>query len=160
MSSASCEDLERSGDVSEFEELVRSHQVERVVIAFSSLAHEHLLDIIRMSKRMRVKISVVPRLFEVIGHNVEIDQIEGMTLLGVRGARPHRVHDLAQARDRRDRRGARGCCCSPRCCSAVAIAIKLDLARARSSSASAASAARNQRVQHVKFRTMIDGADR
>ena len=55
------------------------------MIAFSSLAHEHLLDIIRMSKRMRVKISVVPRLFEVIGHNVEIDQIEGMTLLGVRG---------------------------------------------------------------------------
>jgi exopolysaccharide biosynthesis polyprenyl glycosylphosphotransferase len=53
------------------------------VIAFSSLAHEGLLDLIRMSKRLRLNISVVPRLFEVIGHGVEIDQIEGMTLLGL-----------------------------------------------------------------------------
>jgi exopolysaccharide biosynthesis polyprenyl glycosylphosphotransferase len=59
--------------------------VERVIVAFSSAQHERLLDVIRISKRLRVKISVVPRLFEVIGAGVEIDQVEGMTLLGIRG---------------------------------------------------------------------------
>jgi len=79
------EGITRLGGVQDFEAVCRQQRVERVVIAFSSLAHENLLDVIRVSKRLRVKISVVPRLFEVIGHSVEIDQIEGMTLLGLRG---------------------------------------------------------------------------
>jgi exopolysaccharide biosynthesis polyprenyl glycosylphosphotransferase len=79
------EGITRLGGVADFEAVCREHDVERVVIAFSSLAHEHLLDMIRVSKRLGLKISVVPRLFEVIGHSVEIDQIEGMTLLGLRG---------------------------------------------------------------------------
>jgi exopolysaccharide biosynthesis polyprenyl glycosylphosphotransferase len=78
-------DLPLLGDVEDFEGICRSYDVERVVIAFSSLSHEHLLDVIRRSKRLRLKITIVPRLFEVIGHGVEIDQIEGMTLLGLRG---------------------------------------------------------------------------
>jgi exopolysaccharide biosynthesis polyprenyl glycosylphosphotransferase len=77
--------ITRLGGVGDFEAVCREHDVERVVIAFSSLAHEHLLDMIRVSKRLGLKISVVPRLFEVIGHSVEIDQVEGMTLLGLRG---------------------------------------------------------------------------
>ncbi len=79
------EGITRLGGVQDFEAVCREHEVERVVIAFSSLAHESLLDMIRVSKRLHLKISVVPRLFEVIGHSVEIDQIEGMTLLGLRG---------------------------------------------------------------------------
>jgi exopolysaccharide biosynthesis polyprenyl glycosylphosphotransferase len=79
------EGITRLGGVGDFEAVCCEHDVERVVIAFSSLAHEHLLDMIRVSKRLGLKISVVPRLFEVIGHSVEIDQIEGMTLLGLRG---------------------------------------------------------------------------
>ncbi len=76
-------ELERLGDVSDFEDVCRRHDVERVIIAFSNLEHEGLLDLIRMGKRLRLKVSVVPRLFEVIGHGVAIDQIEGMTLLGL-----------------------------------------------------------------------------
>jgi exopolysaccharide biosynthesis polyprenyl glycosylphosphotransferase len=73
------------GAMSDFERICREADVERVIVAFSSAQHEHLLDVIRISKRLRVKISVVPRLFEVIGATVEIDQVEGMTLLGIRG---------------------------------------------------------------------------
>src|SRR5690606_35063680 len=68
-----------------FEQICAEHGIERVVIAFSSLSHEALLDAIRISKRLNMKITVVPRLFEVIGHAVEIDQLEGMTLMGLRG---------------------------------------------------------------------------
>jgi exopolysaccharide biosynthesis polyprenyl glycosylphosphotransferase len=78
-------DLPCLGAMSDFDRVCREADVERVIVAFSSAEHERLLDVIRISKRLRVKISVVPRLFEVIGSGVEIDSVEGMTLLGVRG---------------------------------------------------------------------------
>jgi exopolysaccharide biosynthesis polyprenyl glycosylphosphotransferase len=73
------------GELDRFEDISREFRVERVVIAFSSLSHEDLIDVIRTSKALQLKITVVPRLFEVIGHSVEVDQLEGMTLLGLRG---------------------------------------------------------------------------
>jgi exopolysaccharide biosynthesis polyprenyl glycosylphosphotransferase len=82
---SSMDDVRCLGPISDFERVCREADVERVIVAFSSAQHERLLDVIRISKRLRVKISVVPRLFEVIGAGVEIDQVEGMTLLGIRG---------------------------------------------------------------------------
>jgi exopolysaccharide biosynthesis polyprenyl glycosylphosphotransferase len=76
--------LRRLGGVEDFEAVCRANDVERVVIAFSSLDHTHLLDLIRAGRRLGLKVSVVPRLFEIMGQGVEIDQIEGMTLLGLR----------------------------------------------------------------------------
>jgi exopolysaccharide biosynthesis polyprenyl glycosylphosphotransferase len=73
------------GDLERFEDICRDFRVERVVVAFSSLSHEDLINVIRTSKQLNLKITVVPRLFEVIGHSVEVDQLEGMTLLGLRG---------------------------------------------------------------------------
>jgi exopolysaccharide biosynthesis polyprenyl glycosylphosphotransferase len=75
----------RLGELDQFEELCDEFGVDRVVIAFSSISHERLIDVIRGSKKLGLEISVVPRLFEVIGHQVEVDQVEGMTLLGLRG---------------------------------------------------------------------------
>jgi exopolysaccharide biosynthesis polyprenyl glycosylphosphotransferase len=75
----------RLGELDQFEELCEAFGVDRVVIAFSSISHERLIDAIRGSKKLGLEISVVPRLFEVIGHQVEVDQVEGMTLLGLRG---------------------------------------------------------------------------
>ncbi|HEV3229117.1 MAG TPA: sugar transferase [Solirubrobacteraceae bacterium] len=71
-------------DVTEFERVCRQLAVERVVIAFSALSHDDLLELISVSKRLGLKVSVLPRLFEAIGHAVEIDQVEGMLLLGMR----------------------------------------------------------------------------
>jgi exopolysaccharide biosynthesis polyprenyl glycosylphosphotransferase len=73
------------GDLERFEEVCKDLEVERVVIAFSSVSHEELINVICTSKTLQIKISVVPRLFEVIGHAVEVDQLEGTTLLGLRG---------------------------------------------------------------------------
>ena len=69
----------------EFEQIVRDQQADRVLIGFSRLSVDNLLEIIQTSKLLELKITVVPRLFEMIGHSVEVDQVEGMTLLGVRG---------------------------------------------------------------------------
>lgn len=76
----------RLGDHASFAAVCRDFGVERVVIAFTSLGHEDLLAMMAASRSLELKVSVVPRLFEAMGHFVEVDQVEGMTLLGVRGA--------------------------------------------------------------------------
>jgi exopolysaccharide biosynthesis polyprenyl glycosylphosphotransferase len=73
------------GHVEDFERICEDLEVERVVIAFSPLSHEDLLRVVRTAKQLNLKVTVVPRLFEGIGDAVEIEQIEGLTLLGVRG---------------------------------------------------------------------------
>jgi exopolysaccharide biosynthesis polyprenyl glycosylphosphotransferase len=81
----SAAELPRLGDISEFDALCYREGVERVIIAFSSLSDNELLEVMRTCKRLNIKISVVPRLFEAIGHAVEMDDVEGLTLLGLRG---------------------------------------------------------------------------
>jgi exopolysaccharide biosynthesis polyprenyl glycosylphosphotransferase len=78
-------DFPRLGDEHEVARVCAEHRIERVVVAFSSLDHRALLDVITTCKRLHIKTSVVPRLFEVVGHGVEIDQVEGLTILGLRG---------------------------------------------------------------------------
>jgi exopolysaccharide biosynthesis polyprenyl glycosylphosphotransferase len=60
------------------------HDVDRVIIAPGHSDADHMLDAIRLVKALGVKVSVLPRLFEVVGSSVEFDQIDGVTLLGVR----------------------------------------------------------------------------
>lgn len=73
------------GPASDFEAVCRRHCVERAVIAFGNLDHEELFTVIRASRQLGVRITVVPRLFEAIGHAVEQDDVEGLPLLGLRG---------------------------------------------------------------------------
>ena len=75
------------GDHASFAEVCARFGVERIVIAFTALGHEDLLAVMATSKALNLKITVVPRLFEAMGHRVEVDQIEGMTLHGIRGVR-------------------------------------------------------------------------
>ncbi len=79
-------DLPKLGPVEDFERVCEEVGAERVIVAFSRLSHGHLLDVIRISTRRGMKISIVPRLFEVVGRGVEVDQIEGLALMGLRGA--------------------------------------------------------------------------
>ncbi|MDP8907862.1 MAG: sugar transferase [Chloroflexota bacterium] len=90
----------RLGDHARFARVCREFGVERVVIAFTSLGHEELLEVVATSKALNLKITVVPRLFEAVGHRVEIDQVEGMTLHGIRGVcRPRSAMALKRALD-------------------------------------------------------------
>jgi exopolysaccharide biosynthesis polyprenyl glycosylphosphotransferase len=90
----------RLGDHARFGEVCRDFGVERVVIAFTSLGHEELLDVVATSKALNLKLTVVPRLFEAMGHRVEVDQIEGMTLHGIRGVgRPRSAMALKRSVD-------------------------------------------------------------
>jgi exopolysaccharide biosynthesis polyprenyl glycosylphosphotransferase len=72
------------GDFSTLGIVLAQHDVDRVVIAPRTCDSEHVLHAIRLVKALGVKVSVLPRLFEVVGSSVEFDEIDGVPLLGVR----------------------------------------------------------------------------
>jgi exopolysaccharide biosynthesis polyprenyl glycosylphosphotransferase len=71
------------GEMSELGTVLASHGIQRVIIAPSTADSEQLLDAIRLAKSLGVKVSVLPRLFEVVGSSVKFDDVEGLVLLGV-----------------------------------------------------------------------------
>src|SRR5262249_2373643 len=62
------------------------HRIERVVIGASTTpTGDRMLDKIRLIKPVGVKVSLLPRLLEVVGWSVALDAVEGVPLMGVRG---------------------------------------------------------------------------
>jgi exopolysaccharide biosynthesis polyprenyl glycosylphosphotransferase len=72
------------GDYEALARVVADHHVERVVIAPESDGQEEILEAIRTVKALGVKVSVLPRLLEVVGSTSTFDDLNGMSLLGVR----------------------------------------------------------------------------
>jgi exopolysaccharide biosynthesis polyprenyl glycosylphosphotransferase len=77
------EDVPLLGDLEELGDVVESHQVDRVIFAFSLERAEDILRLARTIRQHDVQIDVVPRLFELIGPNVTVHTVEGFPLLGV-----------------------------------------------------------------------------
>ena len=71
------------GPLGDLDYLLRAHMIDRVIIAPSGRDNDETLDTIRLVKALGVKVSVLPRLFEVVGSTVEFDDCDGITLLGV-----------------------------------------------------------------------------
>ena len=81
----SVNELPLLGRFDALEALFAEHRVDRALIApGSGDTDHHLLDTIRVVKRLGVRVSVLPRLFEAVGSAYEFDEVEGATLLGVR----------------------------------------------------------------------------
>ena len=53
------------------------------MILLQDLDHDVLLRIARRCSDLEIKISLVPNLVEILGSSVEIDDVEGVTLLGI-----------------------------------------------------------------------------
>jgi exopolysaccharide biosynthesis polyprenyl glycosylphosphotransferase len=58
--------------------------VQRVIIEPSEELPQITLDFVREAKATGVRVSLLPRILEVVGSTIEIDDINGITLLGVR----------------------------------------------------------------------------
>jgi exopolysaccharide biosynthesis polyprenyl glycosylphosphotransferase len=72
------------GYVDSLPRVVGEHSIERVIIAPDSDEPDEILHAIRLLKALGVKVSVLPRLLEVVGSSSTFDEIDGITLLGVR----------------------------------------------------------------------------
>jgi hypothetical protein len=71
------------GGVAELRDIVIAHSVQRVIVAPRAVETEVVLEVITTAKAIGVKVSVLPRMLEVIGSSVEFDHVDGATLLGV-----------------------------------------------------------------------------
>jgi len=56
---------------------------ERVLAAAPAISHAELAELIRRMRTLKVRVSVVPDFVDVLGPSVEIDDIEGITVLGI-----------------------------------------------------------------------------
>jgi len=75
------------GSLDELDQVLDTHEVDRVIIAFSRASHQQLLSCIRVCRDHRVAVDVVPRLFELLDGAQSLNQIGGLPLLSI-GAPP------------------------------------------------------------------------
>ena len=64
--------------------LVDDLRVHRVVIEPSEPHPQTTLDFVREAKGTGARVSILPRILEVVGSSIEVDDVHGLTLLGVR----------------------------------------------------------------------------
>jgi exopolysaccharide biosynthesis polyprenyl glycosylphosphotransferase len=64
-------------------EIVRAHDVRRVIVAFSNDRHDLLLSLVRSLRDHDIQIDLVPRLFEAVGPTVGLHVLEGLPLVGL-----------------------------------------------------------------------------
>src|SRR5581483_9466668 len=63
--------------------VIHRYRVERVIIAPDGHDLEEILGAIRLINAIGVKVSVLPRLLEVVGSSATYEYIDGISLLGV-----------------------------------------------------------------------------
>jgi exopolysaccharide biosynthesis polyprenyl glycosylphosphotransferase len=76
------------GRVSQLEPVVAEYGIEHAILSFSRASHEEALAVSRYLRRLRVSVSVVPRLFEDIPDRMTLDRIGGFPLLSIHPSNP------------------------------------------------------------------------
>jgi exopolysaccharide biosynthesis polyprenyl glycosylphosphotransferase len=141
----------------EIRELARSLDVQRAVVASDSVEPDQMLDLVRTLEAVGVKVSILPRLLEVVGTSVEFDDLDGVTVMGMKrfsltrsSISVKRVFDLAVA--------SLGLLAMAPLMIAIAIAIKLD-SRGPVFFRQRRVGRHGEHFRLFKFRTMVQNAD-
>jgi exopolysaccharide biosynthesis polyprenyl glycosylphosphotransferase len=71
------------GDPEELTELVRTLDVDRVILAFSNDRNDRALELVRSLREICVQVDIVPRLFDAVGPKATIHSLEGLPLVGL-----------------------------------------------------------------------------
>jgi exopolysaccharide biosynthesis polyprenyl glycosylphosphotransferase len=143
--------------LAEIRDLAQTLDVHRAIIAPRSADAGEMLNLVRTLKAVGVRVSVLPRLLEVVGSSVEFDDLHGVTVMGVRrfdltrsSAMFKRVFDLFGA--------SLGLLAISPVMIAIAIAIKLD-SRGPVFFRQLRVGRHGHRFQMLKFRTMVPDAE-
>jgi exopolysaccharide biosynthesis polyprenyl glycosylphosphotransferase len=70
--------------LAEIRRLAQAQNVHRAIIAPGDADSSEMLNLLRTLKAVGVRVSVLPRLLEVVGSSVEFDDLHGVTVMGVR----------------------------------------------------------------------------
>jgi exopolysaccharide biosynthesis polyprenyl glycosylphosphotransferase len=143
--------------LAEIRELAQTLDVHRAILAPRSADAGEMLDLVRTLKAVGVRVSVLPRLLEVVGSSVEFDDLHGVTVMGVRrfdltrsSAAVKRAFDLIGV--------SIGLLAVLPLMAPIAIAIKLD-SRGPVFFRQLRVGRRGQRFYMLKFRTMVPEAE-
>ena len=141
----------------EVRETLRLLGAHRVIVVARHADSEQVLDLICLVKSLGFHVSVLPRVLEVVGSAVEFDEIEGVTVLGVRrfGLTPparalKRAFDLLGA--------TLGIILFLPIFAVIAMLIAID-SRGPVLFQQTRVGHKGQRFRMIKFRTMANGAD-
>ena len=74
----------RLADTDELRELIRWAGAHRIIIESQALPGDGMHDLVRAAKSVGVRVSVLPGVLDVVGSSVVFDELEGMTIMGVR----------------------------------------------------------------------------
>jgi exopolysaccharide biosynthesis polyprenyl glycosylphosphotransferase len=88
--------LPRLGTLSDLPGVLRFHEIDRVIIAFSRSGHEQLLRCIRVCRDQGVVVDVVPRLFEFLDGARSLDYVGGLPVLTIGTPRLNRSSQVAK----------------------------------------------------------------
>jgi lipopolysaccharide/colanic/teichoic acid biosynthesis glycosyltransferase len=147
--------VQKMGDL---ERLTQHRRVDRIILANTRADTDELLKLLSACRQLRLKVSVIPTVFEAIGPAIEVDDVEGVTVLAL--APPILPRSSRLVKRAIDIVGAGAVLLlSLPLLLVIALAIKLD---------SPGPALFIQRrigkggtpFRMVKFRTMVDGAER
>jgi exopolysaccharide biosynthesis polyprenyl glycosylphosphotransferase len=137
--------------------VVEELRVHRVVIEPAEGQPQAMLDFVREAKGTGTRVSLLPRILEVVGSSIEVEDVHGLTLLGVRrfgltrsSALLKRSFDLAGA-------GFALVVLAP-VLAALLVAIRLD-SRGRAVYRQTRIGRDGRPFTMFKLRTMVDGAD-
>jgi exopolysaccharide biosynthesis polyprenyl glycosylphosphotransferase len=143
----------------DLEPLLLSKSIDRVVLAPpADGGGDELLYIIRELKSHGVKVSVLPEASRMAGSSVETDYLNGMTLLGVKRFEISKSSQLIK-RTLDLVVSATALILLAPLLALIAVAVKLD-SRGPVLFRQVRAGRRGQPLQMLKFRSMIDGADR
>jgi len=70
--------------LAEVRKLAKELDVQRAIIAPRSADAGEMLDLVRTLKAVGIRVSILPRLLEVVGSSVVFDDLHGVTVMGVR----------------------------------------------------------------------------
>ncbi len=98
-------DIPILGTVEEFEEVLRRFPVEEVIITRLDLPHPRVMEIIILCEKNLVAVRLVPDVFSILTNRVEVVNLDGVPLIGLRSLPLHsawnrfvkRAFDLAGA---------------------------------------------------------------
>jgi exopolysaccharide biosynthesis polyprenyl glycosylphosphotransferase len=146
-----------SGRLSEIRRLAQSLDVHRAIVAPGSVDGGEMLDLVRTLKAVGVRVSVLPRLLEVVGSSVEFDDLHGVMVMGVR--RFELTRSSAAVKRAFDLLGASlGLLAISPLIVVIVIAIRLD-SRGPLFFRQPRVGRHGRHFDMLKFRTMVPGAD-
>jgi len=78
------DDINEIGSLESLRIIVRDLHIHRIIIAPTTADAGGVIELIRLAKAAGVRVSVLPRMLEVVGSSVELEDVDGLTVLGVR----------------------------------------------------------------------------